>query len=153
MLLSAGAAAPPSTELAAVRVSSWLERLAPADGGGDGTSPTPVPGEGASHADQLIYSVRFENRSVEAVDGVRITSPIPVDLRYVPASASGPASQVLFSVDAGRSFGQPAELSVVDAAGGRRPADAADYTHVRWILAGALDAGAAGVVRFRAVPR
>jgi hypothetical protein len=32
-------------------------------------------------------------------------------------------------------------------------ADAADYTHVRWVLDAPLDAGATGIGRFLAVPR
>jgi hypothetical protein len=87
------------------------------------------------------------------VDTVRITSPIPADVNYVPGSASGPGSDVLFSVDNGRTFGKPEELTLPSADGKRRRADAADYTHVRWILNGPLDVGASGIARFRAVPR
>jgi hypothetical protein len=60
---------------------------------------------------------------------------------------------VLFSVDDGRSFGRPEELTLADADGTLRAAAPADYTHVRWVLRAPLDAGAAGVARFRAVPR
>jgi hypothetical protein len=73
-------------------------------------------------------------------------------LRYVAQTASGPGSDVLFSVDNGRSFGRPEELSLA-LPDGVRGADAADYTHIRWILRAPLDAGALGVVRFIAVPR
>ncbi|HUQ52538.1 MAG TPA: hypothetical protein VM692_09970, partial [Gammaproteobacteria bacterium] len=62
-------------------------------------------------------------------------------------------SEALFSIDNGRTFGRPEELTVPTANGGTRPADAADYTHVRWILSAPLDVGASGVARFRAVPR
>jgi hypothetical protein len=84
---------------------------------------------------------------------LRITSPVPADLRYVHGSASGPGSAVLFSVDNGRTFGRPDELTLALPDGGTRLADAADYTHVRWILEAPLAAGAAGVARYRAVPR
>jgi hypothetical protein len=107
----------------------------------------------ASHADQLIVSVRFTNATGAVVDTVRITTPIPGDLKYVAGSASAPGSEALFSVDNGRSFGRPAELTVTAPGGGTRAADAADYTHVRWVLRQPLDAGASGVARFRAVPR
>jgi hypothetical protein len=60
---------------------------------------------------------------------------------------------VLFSVDDGRTFGRPDELTFVAPDGGARGAAAADYTHVRWILRAPLDAGATGIARFRAVPR
>jgi hypothetical protein len=74
-------------------------------------------------------------------------------LRYVAKSASGPGSEVLFSVDNGRTFGLPDELTLAAPDGSVRSADAAEYTHVRWILRAPLDAGATGIARFRAVPR
>jgi uncharacterized repeat protein (TIGR01451 family) len=162
-LVAANFAAPPTTaqetrpergrEPTALVVESSLERLAPNEQGGFDTSIVRDVGAAASHADQLIYSARFTNRSQQLLDGVRITSPIPANLRYVPSSATGPASTVLFSVDNARTFGLPEELRVASPSGESRAADAADYTHVRWILEGALDVGAAGVVRFGAVPR
>ena len=103
--------------------------------------------------DQLVVSVRFTNSSDRLLDSIRITSPVPPDLRYLPDSASGPGADVLFSVDGGRSFGRPEELTLQDSDGNVRDADPADYTHVRWLLRASLDAGASGVARFRAVPR
>lgn len=134
-------------------VSSALERIV----AGTAASSTPeiqiASGTVASHADQLIVSVRFTNVSKSLVDTVRITSPIPADVKYVPGSASGPGSEVLFSVDNGLTFGRPAELTLAAPNGGTRVADPADYTHVRWVLSAPLDPGATGVARFRAVPR
>jgi hypothetical protein len=60
---------------------------------------------------------------------------------------------VLFSVDNGRSFGRPEELTLQAPDGSVHGADPADYTHVRWVLRASLDGGASGVARFRAVPR
>ena len=134
-------------------VSSALERIV----AGAAASSTPdiqiATGTVASHADQLIVSVRFTNVSKSLVDTVRITSPIPADVKYVPGSASGPGSAVLFSVDNGRTFGRPVELTLPAPDGGTRVADPADYTHVRWVLSAPLDPGASGIARFRAVPR
>jgi uncharacterized repeat protein (TIGR01451 family) len=134
-------------------VSSTLERVVAPAPGVDAPGVEIALATVASHADQLIVSVRFTNASKSVVDTVRITTPIPADVKYVPGSASGPGSEVLFSVDNGRTFGRPAELTLPAADGGTRAADAADYTHVRWILNAPLDVGAAGVARFRAVPR
>jgi hypothetical protein len=130
-----------------------LERLVEAAADDAGRDVQIASGPVASHTDQLIVSVRFTNASKSLLDTVRITSPIPPDLKFVPGSASGPGSEVLFSVDNGRTFGRPAELTMPVPSGGTRPADGADYTHVRWVLAAPLDAGATGVARFRAVPR
>jgi len=144
------AAAQPTARTAELVVSSTLERLAASEGGGEVSVTADTV---ASHADQLIVSVRFTNAGGSVLDTVRVTSPIPADVKYVPGSASGPGSEIMFSVDNGRSFGQPAELKLPAPDGGFRAADAADYTHVRWVLGAPLAAGASGIARFRAVPR
>ena len=134
-------------------VTSALERIevaAESDGAAPGEAESAAT---PSSAEALIVSVRFTNATEQVLDSNRITSPGPPDLRYVAQSASGPGSDVLFSVDDGRTFGVPEELTLAAPDGGVRGADAADYTHVRWILRAPLDAGATGIARFRAVPR
>src|SRR6188508_2582624 len=134
-------------------VSSQLERIRPTAGGdAEDTAPDAIDAA-AAHADELIVSVRFANSSDHVLDAIRITSPIPADLSYVSDSASGPGADVLYSVDGGRSFGRPEELTIQAPDGNVRGAEPADYTHVRWVLRASLDAGASGVARFRAVPR
>jgi len=134
---SGGAAAQPApSELV---VSSVVERIAAAD-------------RAIAGPDRLVVSVRFTNTTQHVLDSIRITSPVPEGAAYVPHSASGPGSEVLFSIDGGKTFGRPDEL-VLPSDGGTRAADAADYTHVRWALRAPLDAGASGVVRFSTVPR
>ena len=134
-------------------VSSTLERSGAPAAGDTANSVDSAADSGASPADPLIVSIRFTNVSDHVVDSIRITSPVPADVQYVPRSASGPGSEVLFSADNGRSFGRPEELTISAADGTVRRAEAPDYTHVRWILRAPLDPGAAGVARFRAVPR
>lgn len=134
-------------------VSSVLERIVANVEADDRLTLEVAAGTVASHADQLIVSVQFTNETGHIVDGVRVTSPVPPDVVYVAGSATGPGSHVLYSVDQGRTFGQPSELKVVGADGALRAATAADYTHVRFVLDAALDIGASGIVRFRAVPR
>ena len=112
-----------------------------------------VEGEDLKEVEQFIYSVQFTNATDQAAEGVRITSPIPPGLRYVAGTAVGPGSIVLFSVDGGLTFGAVNELVVPDGDAAFRHADAADYTHVRWILQAPLDTGATGFVRFRAAAR
>jgi hypothetical protein len=133
-------------------VTSTLERI---DAAADAeAAPIEIASAAsASQAGELIVSVRFTNTTEQVLDSIRITSPVPPELRYVAQSASGPGSDVLFSVDDGVSFGLPEELELAEPGGGVRGADAADYTHVRWILRAPLDAGATGIARFRAVPR
>jgi len=136
-----------------LQVSSTLERIAPKVADDRGAALDVAAATVASGADELVLSVEFTNTSKQVVDAVRITSPVPADVRYVADSASGPGSEALFSVDQGRTFGRPDELTIVGADGVARAAEAAEYTHVRFVLDAPLDAGALGIARFRAVPR
>jgi uncharacterized repeat protein (TIGR01451 family) len=120
----------------------------------DGTTRTELmPVAAAVPGDEVVYTVSFTNVSGTAADNVRITNPIPAEMRYVADTAFGPGSRVLYSVDGGATYGFPQELSVAAADGTRRAAQAADYTHIRWILQSPLEAGAQGFARFRAVLR
>ena len=150
--LAGGAQTAPSSR-GGLQVSSTLERIGP-KGADDGDVALDVAAATvASHGDELVLSVKFTNTSEQVIDAVRITSPVPAEVRYVAESASGPGSEALFSVDHGRTFGRPEEIFIVSADGVARVADAAEYTHVRFVLDTPLDAGALGIARFRAVPR
>ena len=111
-----------------------------------------VPAEDLSPGDELVITVTFLNTTQHALDGVRITQPIPPTMRYVEGSGVGPGSLVLYSVDGGASYGQPNELAIT-ADGARRAATASDYTQVRWLIKAPLAAGARAFVRFRATVR
>jgi uncharacterized repeat protein (TIGR01451 family) len=103
--------------------------------------------------DALVYTVSFTNVSGRVADHVRITSPVPPEVRYVADSAFAPGSDVLYSIDGGRSYGAPNELTVAGDDGTRRSAAADDYTNIRWIMKAPLDIGVRGFARFRAVVR
>ena len=134
-------------------VTSALERIGAAADGDAAASVEISSVPSAAHADELIVSIRFTNSTEQVLDSIRITSPVPPDLRYIARSASGPGSDALFSVDGGRTFGLAEELTLAAPDGAVRGADPSDYTHVRWVLRAPLDAGATGIARFRAVPR
>jgi uncharacterized repeat protein (TIGR01451 family) len=142
--------------LAATALAGAAQTAPPLRGGLQISSTLdPIARSAADDADavELVLSVEFTNTSQHVIDAVRITSPVPPDVRYVAGSATGPGSDVLFSVDQGQTFGQPDELKVVGADGVARAAEPADYTHVRFVLDAPLDAGALGLARFRVVPR
>ncbi len=144
--VSAGVAQTAPPPRGGLQLSSTLERIDPkvADVGDAALDVA---------AATVVLSVKFTNTSGQVIDGVRITSAVPAAVRYVADSASGPGSEALFSVDHGRTFGRPEELTILGADGVVRAADAAEYTHVRFVLDAPLDAGALGLARFRAVPR
>jgi uncharacterized repeat protein (TIGR01451 family) len=99
--------------------------------------------------DKVVYTITFTNVSSEAADDVVVTNPIDANLTYVRGSAFGAGMTIEFSADGGQSWGTATELTVIDA-GGERPAEPADYTHLRWTLDGELAPGATGVARFSA---
>ena len=108
-----------------------------------------VPAESVVPGEDVIYTITFTNISDESAENIVITNPISAKLTYVSGSAFGPGTVIEFSVDGGQSFAA-AERLMVSTAGVERPAEAADFTHVRWTLTNELAAGAQGMARFRA---
>ncbi len=109
-----------------------------------------VPAEIVVPGESVIYTITFRNVSDQPADNVVITNPIAEDLMYLDGSAFGPGMNIEFSVDGGTTFAPASELIVVED-GESRAADAADFTHVRWVMRGDLQAGAQGIARFAAV--
>ena len=109
--------------------------------------------DAAGPGDQLIYTVIFTNISDQSADDVKVTHPIPEELRYVRNSAVGPGTDICYSTDHGASFAAADALVVQVADGGQRSAMPDDYTHIRWILKNTLEAGARGFARYRAIVR
>ncbi len=105
---------------------------------------TVVPG------DAVIYTITFQNIGDEPADNVVITNPISETLTYVEGSAFGPGTDIEFSIDGGQVFAAVDELTVEED-GALRPAGPDDFTHIRWVMLGALDVGAQGTARFTAV--
>jgi uncharacterized repeat protein (TIGR01451 family) len=109
-----------------------------------------VPAETVVPGERVVYTITFRNVGEESADDIVITNPIDANLTYVDGSAFGPGTEIQFSVDGGNSFAAAAELRVVDD-GVERPANATDFTHVRWVMQNDLAAGAQGTARFTAV--
>ena len=145
---------PSARARAGLELATRVEKIVAAAGTDKADArPQLVPAEDLSPGDALVVTVTFLNTTQHALDGVRITQPIPPSMRYLEGSGVGPGSQVLYSVDGGATYGQPNELGVVAADGVRRAATAADYTHVRWLIKAPLAPGARAFVRFRATVR
>jgi hypothetical protein len=150
---AAGAQLPSARGRAGLELATRIEKIVA--GGADKADARArlVPAEDLSSGDELVITVTFLNTTQHALDGLRITQPIPASVRYVEGSGVGPGSEVLYSVDGGATYGQPNELGVVTAEGVRRVATPSDYTHVRWLIKAPLAAGARAFVRFRATVR
>lgn len=117
----------------------------------DGNTETQlVPADNVVPGDTVVYTITFENVGDEPAENVVITNPISDVLEYVPGSASNGSMRIEFSVDGGRTFGVPSELTIVDG-GVERPATTTDYTHVRWVMQTELEVGGRGTASFAAV--
>lgn len=101
--------------------------------------------------DEVIYTLEIRNPGALPLPPPRVDFPVPEHLRYVEDSAVGPGAQVSYSVDGGQTFGAPESLQVIGPDGRKRPATAADYTHIRWQLKHTLRAHAVAFAHFRAI--
>jgi uncharacterized repeat protein (TIGR01451 family) len=99
---------------------------------------------------EVIYTIYYTNISKKPADNIRVTNPLPEHMVYVDWSAEGEGTVITFSVDGGHAYAAPDRLTVVDEDGERRPAEAADYTHIQWTLTESLEPEEGGHVSFRA---
>jgi len=86
--------------------------------------------------DEVHYTIRVLNPGNHPVTEAQVTKRMPFGLHYVPGSATGPACDIEFSTDGGKTFAA-------------RP-QAGDYTHVRWTLRRSLPPQSTALLRFRA---
>jgi uncharacterized repeat protein (TIGR01451 family) len=147
-------AAKPAAKPSAVTLSSeaMVERtIVGADGKESITLKSPkdvvvVPG------DRIIFTLKYQNQGVEPATGFRATNPMPAPVQFVGVTEDW--AEV--SVDGGATWGRLVNLKVktVPSVGGAdimRTATAQDVTHVRWIFATPIAAGAKGSVSYRGV--
>lgn len=110
-----------------------------------------VPADSVVPGDELRYTIRFVNNGTESVDAgsIVITNPIPDDTEYLDGTAFGSGTNISFSTDAGSSFGEPDQLTVVpDGSVAPTPAAARDYTTIRWEFTPTLAPGESSHVSF-----
>jgi uncharacterized repeat protein (TIGR01451 family) len=110
-----------------------------------------IPADRVVPGDRVIYTLEVRNSGAAALDAPIVIHPVPEHMRYVADTAVGPAAEVSYSVDGGRSFDRSENLKVLGTDGLPRPAVAADYTHIRWQLKNSLKTNSIAFVRFRAV--
>ena len=95
---------------------------------------------------RLLFSTSYRNESATPVQNFVVTNPVPTGI----AVAAQDAASLTVSVDGGKTWGKLAALSVKDARGVARPAQAGDVTHVRWTVA-SIAPGASGSVAYHAI--
>lgn len=98
---------------------------------------------------EVFWTVKANNTCQQNSDKVTINNPVPDHMTYVPNSASGPGSDIAFSLD-GKTYAAAAELKVQEN-GVLRPARADEIRFIRWEFKSALKPGASALAQFRAV--
>lgn len=100
--------------------------------------------------DTVIFTTHYENQGIQPATDVVINNPMPEHMLYLDGSAEGKKTRIEFSIDKGKTFATADRLKIMDVDGKERLATAADYTHIRWTVEGALEKGAKGSVSFKA---
>ncbi|MDZ4186295.1 MAG: hypothetical protein U1D97_15125 [Desulfuromonadales bacterium] len=100
--------------------------------------------------DTVIFTTGYHYQGEKPATNVVINNPLPEHMLYLDGTAEGQGTRIEFSVDKGQTFAAADKLMVKDAEGKEQPASAADYTHIRWTIEGALQDGAKGSVLFKA---
>ena len=95
---------------------------------------------------RLVFSTSYRNEGATPVQNFVVTNPVPEGI----AVASSDAASLIVSVDGGKTWGKLATLTIKDAKGVARPAQATDVTHVRWTLA-TIAPGTGGAVAYHAI--
>lgn len=91
--------------------------------------------------DVLRYTLRFDNATERALANVQLSNALPGALELVAGTtrASRPDARLEFSADGGKNFSATPMMDVVvEGRTARRPVPPAQYTHVRWTVAGAV---------------
>ena len=99
-----------------------------------------APATRVAPGDEVIYTLEIRNRGTATVRTPTVVYPVPMHMRMVADSATGPGTEVSFSVDGGHHF---------DSFDDDHPTD--DFTHVRWTFKNNLKANSVAFVRFRAI--
>jgi uncharacterized repeat protein (TIGR01451 family) len=98
---------------------------------------------------EVIWTITASNVCKQPSDAVTINNAVPEHMTYVANTASGPGSDIAYSVD-GKTFAKSSDLTVQDN-GAARKARADEYKHIRWVFKDSLQPGASTIASFRAV--
>lgn len=111
-----------------------------------------VKADKSAPGETLVFTLSYRNTGDEKAVDVKLDNPLPNGTRYVADSATGANTQISYSVDGGRTFAKPDQLSLEKVSAGKKEkvrAQAADYTTIRWVIS-EIQPGQGGQVSFRA---
>lgn len=129
-----------------------VERLEISTGSGGQETRRWVAADRLNAGDEIHYTVRVRNPGKQPVADIVVTKRLPFGVHYLRNSAAGPATEVQFSIDGGKTFATPDALQRAAGGGKQTPRKALDdqYTHVRWVLRKPLGPASTALLRFRA---
>ncbi len=99
--------------------------------------------------DRLVFILSYRNTGEKPATHFTVTNPLPQAVAY----AGTPDEEAQISVDGGKNWGRLSMLRIREEDGRWRSARPEDVTHIRWILARPLRAGATGKLSFRGTVR
>ncbi|HIP80797.1 MAG TPA: hypothetical protein EYH16_00090 [Leucothrix mucor] len=120
-----------------LQVTSKVQKMVYVNKGGKRV-PTYIPAVKVLPGEILQYNTFFQNISGKAAANINIVNPIPKHTVYLPNSAQGHNTHIVFSVDGGKHYGKAGSLKVRARDGKIYPAKPSDYTHIRWQYNGSL---------------
>ena len=113
------------------------------------TTTKRISAESASPGETIFYTITYTNTGDEAATNVKVDNPVPDGASYVDGSAWGDNSDLLFSIDGGKTYKKASALTY-NVEGKTRTAAPEQYNAVRWVVK-EIKAGSEGSVGFSAV--
>ena len=114
------------------------------------TVTTLEPADLVAPGDEVIYSLAYENAGEKPATNVKLTMPVPDEVRFVENSARSEGASVAFSADNAKSYAPRGALTV-SVNGETRAALSEDITHVQWRFPNGIPANSSGTVSYRAI--
>ena len=104
--------------------------------------------------DVLFYTIRYRNDGDEPARNVQLDNPVPEGTAFLESSAWGEGSDILFSIDGGKTFKKPGSLTYQvttrDGKTEERRAAPEQYNAIRWTVT-EVPAGTEGSAGFAVV--
>ena len=109
-----------------------------------------MPAKKVAPDGEVIYTTTFKNTIDKTISNIVITNPVPANMLYTNGSAVGNNTDITYSVDGGKTYANAEKLTVTGKDGKARPAQADDFSHIRWVYKGDLATGKSSDVGFKA---
>ena len=112
-----------------------------------------MPAEQVYPNDMVEYTLKYTNAGTATATGIDLIGPVPAGTIYIEDTATDtPDLKPMYSIDQGKTWHEaPVIIEVArrDGTVEKRKADPEMITHVKWSVAGNLDAGEEVMVSYR----